>query len=124
MMNITLLDADTREVIESVDDPNPAIHELEIRQQAIMFAPSFTARIVKLTPHEENEWTIELKIPLDVRRAHTPLPGDRVRFRATAGVHEHEVTGTYQFKRHHSYVIFDDAEGEWEVQSMWQMKKL
>ncbi len=123
-MNFTILDTDTREVIEFVDDPNLAIHELRVKQQTAGFAARLGAETVKLTPHTENEWTIELKIPLDVRRMHTPLPGDRVRFRATAGVHEHEATGTYQFKHHHSYVIFDDAGGEWEVQSMWQMKKL
>jgi len=123
-MKITYLDADTREVIEFVDDPNPAIHELELRQQAVAFAASLGATIVKLIPQfDENEWTIELKIPLDVRSAHAPLPGDRVRFTAKVGIHEHEVDGVYQFRLHHSYVIFDDGGGEWELQSMWQMKK-
>ena len=123
-MKITYLDADTREVIEFVDDPNPAIHELELRQQAVAFAASLSATIAKLTPHDMNEWTIELKIPLEVRRSHTPLPGDRVRFMAKAGVHEHEVDGVYQFKRGHSYIIVDDGGGEWEVQSSWQMKRM
>ena len=123
-MKITYLDADTREVIEFVDDPSPAIHELELRQQAVAFAAGLNAKIVKLTPHDKNEWTIELKIPLEVRRAHTPLPGDRVRFRANVGVHEHELIGVYHFRLHHSYVIFDDGGGEWELQSMWQMKKV
>ena len=37
--------------------------------------------------------------------------------------HEHGVSGVFQFKRRHSYVIFDDGGKEWQVQSMWQIKK-
>jgi len=53
-----------------------------------------------------------------------PLPGDPVRFTVKMGVLENEVSGVYQFQRGHSCVILDDVGGEWEVQSMWKMKKL
>ncbi len=120
-MNITYLDADTREVIEIVDDPAPSISEAGAER----FAARLGATVIKIlpTPYEQ-EWKVELKVPSNVRRKHTPLPGDRVRFIARAGLHEAEVTGVYQFKRDRSYIILDDAGGEWEVGSMWQMKKL
>ena len=119
-MNITYLDADTREVIDIVDDQAPRIS----KAGAEKFAARLGAIVIKILPTPfENEWKVELKIPTDVRRLHMPLPGDPVRFPAKVGVHEHEVTGTYQFQRDRSYVILDDAGGEWEVQSMWQMKK-
>jgi hypothetical protein len=88
-----------------------------------MFAKALKAGGIKLSPRPDpGEWVAEVQVPLDVRRDHTPLPGDRVLFTAKAGVHSHEVLGTYQFRRRLSYVILDDAGGEWEVQSMWEMK--
>jgi hypothetical protein len=119
-MNITFLDADTREVIQILDCPKSPEYTSAVTE----FVSRLGAEITRTVPHENpDEWTVELKIPTEVRRAYTPLPGDRVRFTAKAGVHEHEVTGVYQFKRRYSYVILDDGEGEWEVQSMWQMMK-
>jgi len=124
-MNITYLDADTREVIQIVDDPSSTTYDLGTKLQIEEFAASLSALIVKIVPHrEETEWTVELKIPLDVRRERTPLSGDGVRFPAKVGIHEHEVIGVYQFKRRHSYIILDDGGGEWEVQSMWFMQKV
>ena len=120
-MNVTLLDTDTREVIRILDcpqSPEPVAAVME-------FVAKMKAVITRRIPHEKpDEWTIELKIPIDVRRAYTPLPGDRVNFMVRKGKGEHLVTGIYQFKRHHSYVILDDAGGEWELQSMWEMEKL
>lgn len=120
-MNITLLDADTREVIQIVDCPKFP----EYTGAVMEFVIKLGAEITRKIPHEsQDEWTVELKIPNSVRRKYTPLPGDRVLFTAKVGVHEHEVSGVYRFKRRHSYIIFDDAGGEWKVQSMWQMRKL
>ena len=120
-MKLTYIDADTREVIDILNDPAPTISQVGTER----FAAPLGATVIKLVPTPyENEWRVELKIPSDVRRLHMPLPGDPVRFVAKVGVHEHEVSGVYQFKRGQSFVISDDAGGEWEVQSMWQMKNL
>ena len=120
-MNITYLDADTREVIDIIDDPAPAVSEVGAER----FAARFGAKVAKIVPTPvANEWRIELKIPSDVRRLHMPLPGDPVRFTVKLGVLENEVSGVYQFRRGYSCVILDDAGQEWEVQSMWQMKKV
>ena len=120
-MNITFLDADTREVIQILDCPQSPEYASAVRE----FVSRLGAEIARTVPHEKpDEWTVELKIPTEVRRAYTPLPGDRVLFTAKAGVHEYEVSGVYQFKRRHSYIIFDDGGGEWEVQSMWQIRKM
>ena len=120
-MNITYIDADTREVIDVIDDPAPIIYQISAER----FAASLGAAVVRIIPApDEHEWTVELRVPSGVRRLHMPLPGDPVRFVAKVGVHEQEVTGTYQFQRDRSYVILDDSGGEWEVQSMWEMKKL
>ena len=120
-MNITLIDADTREVIQIVECPKSS----EYTGAVMEFVAKLGAEITRKIPHESpDEWTVELKIPTEVRRKYTPLPKDRVLFTAKVGVHEHEVSGVYQFKRRHSYIILDDAGGEWEVQSMWQMRKL
>ena len=120
-MNITYLDTDTREVIDIIDDPAPVISEVG----AGRFAARLGATVVKIVPtHLANEWRIELRIPSDVRRMHMPLPGGPVRFTVKLGIHEQEVSGVYQFRRGHSCVILDDAGQEWEVQSMWQMKKV
>ena len=81
-------------------------------------------RCIFVCPAGENEWRIELKIPAAVRRLHMPLSGDPVRFTVKLAALEHEVRGVYQFRRGHSSVILDDAGGEWEVQGMWQLKKL
>ena len=120
-MNITYLDADTREVIDIIDDPAPVISEVGAER----FAARLGATVVKMFPTPyENEWRVELKIPTAVRRLHMPLSGDPVRFTVKLGVLENEVSGVYQFRRGYSCVILDDAGQEWEVQSMWQMKKL
>ena len=120
-MNITYLDTDTREVVDVIDDPAPGICQVNAER----FAARLGATVVKIVPTPtENAWRIELRIPTAVRRLYMPLPGDPVRFTAKVGIHEHEVSGVYQFRRGHSCVILDDAGGEWEVQSMWQMKKL
>jgi hypothetical protein len=120
-MNITYIDTDSQEVIDVVDDPAPIVSQISAER----FAASLHATVVRILPtHHENEWNVELKIPNEVRRLHTLLPGNRVRFVAKVGVHEHEGNGVYQYKRCHSYVIVDDGGGEWEVQSMSQMKKL
>jgi hypothetical protein len=121
IMSITYLDADTREVVDIVELQASAIYAVKAKK----FAAKLGATIVRTVPtHTENEWTIELKIPLTVRRKHTLLPSDQVRFRARIGLREHKVLGAHYFRRNQSYVIFDDGGGEWEVQSMWQIKKL
>ena len=120
-MNITVLDADKREVIHIVDSPRSPDYTSAVME----FVSKLGAEIVKTIPHEmPDEWTAELKIPIETRRAYTPLPGDRVLFTAKAGIHEHEVIGVYQFKRRHSYIIFDDGGGEWEVENVGQKKKV
>ena len=120
-MNITYVDTDSREVVAIVDDPAPMICQASPEE----FAARLGATVVRILPTPyENEWKVELKIPTEVRRLHMPLPGDPVRFTAKAGVHECEVTGTYQFKRDRFYVILDDDGEEWGVQSMWEMKKV
>jgi hypothetical protein len=120
-MNITYLDADSREVIDVIDDPATSICGIGAER----FAASLGATVVKILPtSQENEWQVELKIPSQVRRLHMPLPGDRVRFTAKVGVHEREMNGVYQFQRHHSYVIVDETGDEWELPSMWQISKL
>ena len=120
-MNVTLLDADTREVIRIVDCPQSPEYVTAVME----FVAKMKAVIARKIPHEKpNEWTIELKIPVDVRRSYTPLPGDRVNFMVHIGNGDHLITGIYQFKRHHSYVILDDGGGEWELQSMCEMEKL
>jgi|SRR5215207_4320712 len=124
-MKITYLDADTREVIKVADYLTPELTSTSAKQRAEKFANILSAEIVKIFPlPDESEWTVELKIPLGIRRMYTPLPGDRVLFLARAGVHFHEMIGVYQFTRCQSYVILDDRGGEWEVQNMWQMKKV
>jgi len=45
-MNVTYLDADTREVIDIVDDPAPAICEI----RAERFAAHLGATVVKIRP--------------------------------------------------------------------------
>lgn len=123
-MNITYLDTDTRDVIKIADYPEPTTHQEGADRKARLFADLLPAKVVRLSPLPDNEWTAELKIPLQVRRAHTPHPGDRVLFLAKAGIHSHEVIGTYQFMRRQSYIVLDDGGGEWELPSMWQMKKI
>ena len=123
-MNIIYLDADIREIIKVVDYPECPSYDKAMIHRAKEFAAKFDAKIIRTVPqHDPNEWTVELEIPLTVRRKHTPLPGDRVSFRAIVGICEHEVTGIYQHKCRESYVILDECGGRWEVQSMWQMKK-
>jgi hypothetical protein len=64
-MNITYLDADTREVIDVIDDPAPVVSQISAEQ----FAASLRATIVRILPaSDENEWNVELKIPSEVRR--------------------------------------------------------
>ena len=120
-MNITYIDADSREVIDVIADPARAISEISAER----FAARLNATVARILPtNHENEWQVELHIPIEIRRLHTPLPGDRVRFTARIDGHEFELSGTYQGKRHHSYIICDDGGGEWKRQSMWEMRKL
>jgi hypothetical protein len=120
-MHITYLDADTREVLDIIDDPAPTINEVKAEKITAVLQ----AMVVRLIPtDDENEWTVELKIPSAVRQAHTPLPGDRVCFTAKFGYYDEELSGVFLFKRGHSYVIVDDVGGEWQLQSIWQMKKV
>ena len=120
-MNVTLLDADTREVVCILDCPQSPENVADVMK----FVSKMKASITRTVPHEEpGEWTVELKIPVHVRRAYTPLPGDRVHFRVNVCNREHWIMGVYQFKRRNSYVIQDDGGGDWEIQSMWEMKKM
>ena len=124
-MKITYLDAGLREVIEVVDYPECPTYDTAVIHRAKEFAGNFDAKITRAVPQRDpNQWILELEIPLVVRRKHTPLPGDRVRFRTKIGHHQREVMGTYYYKRYHAYLIFDDGGGEWEIQSLWQMKKM
>lgn len=119
-MNVTFLDADTREVVCSEDYPQSPYNIAEVMK----FVSKMKASIVRTVPHEEpGEWTVELKIPVRVRRTHTPLPGDTIHFRVNVGNREHWIQGVYQFKRRNSYVIQDDSGGAWKIQSMREMKK-
>lgn len=120
-MKITYLDAGTREVIDIVDDP--ALVPALIKSDD--FAASLDATVIKKTPADsDDEWTVELEIPDNVRLAHTPHPGDKVRFTAKFGYHDEELSGVFLFKRGRSYIVLDDYGGEWKFPSIWQMKKV
>ena len=70
-MNITYLDADTREVIDIIDDPARTICEIGAER----FAAPLGATVVKIVPTPyENEWKAELKIPSGVHRSHMSQP--------------------------------------------------
>src|SRR5215208_1185161 len=72
-MKITYLDADTREVIKVADYLTPELTSTSAKQRAEKFANILSAEIVKIFPlPDESEWTVELKIPLDIRRMYTP----------------------------------------------------
>ena len=119
-MNMTYLDADTHELVAVIDDPSPDSYEAGAER----FATSLGATIERIAPsHFEDECVIELRIPPEIRRAHMPLPGEKVIFTARDGYYEREVVGTYQFKRGRSYVICDLVGGEWQVLSIWKMKR-
>ena len=119
-MNMTYLDADTHELIAVIDDPAPDAYD----GGAERFAASLGATIERISPsHFEDECVIELRIPPEIRQAHMPLPGEKVIFTARDGYYEREVVGTYQFKRGRSYVICDLVGGEWQVLSIWKMKR-
>ena len=95
-MKITYLDAGTRDVVDIVDDPAPVPHLIKSDD----FAASLDATGIKTTPVEsDDEWTVELEFPDNVRLAHTPLPGDKVRFTAKFGYHDEEFSGVFLFKR-------------------------
>jgi hypothetical protein len=120
-MKITYLDTDTREVIDIVDDPTMDFYLLKADE----FAARLGAKVIKLTPTDSNdEWTAELNIPDNVRRLQMPLAGDRVRFAAKFGYQDEELSGVFLFKRGDSYVVVDDDGAEWQLQSIWQMKKV
>jgi len=79
---------------------------------------------VSITPAEsDDEWTIKLKIPSEVRQRHTPRPGERVRFTIKLICQEYEVSGIYQHKKNHFHIVHDDYGGEWKIKSIWQLKK-
>jgi hypothetical protein len=120
-MNMIFLDAGTHEVVAVIEDPPPQTYDVGAER----FAAGLGATIERITFSQlEDEYVIELRIPVEVCQAHMPLPGERVVFKARAGYYEEELVGTYQFKRGQFYVICDEVGGEWLVRSMWQMKKL
>jgi hypothetical protein len=120
-MKLTYLDTDTREVIDVVDDPTMDFYLLKADE----FAACLGAKVIRLVPSDRNgEWTAELNIPENVRRLQTPLPGDHVRFAAKFGYQDKELSGVFLFKRGHSYVVVDNDGAEWQLQSIWQMKKV
>ena len=119
-MNMKYLDADTHELVAVIDYPSPDSYEAGAER----FAARLGATIERITPSQfEDEWVVELTIPPKVRQAYTPLPGEKVVFTARDGYYEREVIGTYRFKRGRSYVICDLLGGEWQVLSIWQMKR-
>jgi hypothetical protein len=66
-MNITLLDADTREVIHIIDCPKSPEYVAVVME----FAAKLGAEIARTTPYEKLvEWTVELKIPLGTNDIH------------------------------------------------------
>jgi hypothetical protein len=68
------------------------------------------AKITKLIPHEsETHWMAELKKPLEVRRTHTPLSGDRMILIARLRTIEYEVPCVSQFRRGLFYVVLDNG---------------
>jgi hypothetical protein len=88
------------------------------------YAINLGATVVRITPAEnDDEWTIELKIPIEVRQRQTPLPGERVRFAIKLVSQEFEVSGNYQHKKNQFHIGRDDYGGEWKIRSIWQMKK-
>ena len=119
-MNLKYIDVDTQEIIDIINDPSLIIYEVCAEQYAI----NLSAAVVRITPAEtDDEWTIELKIPFEVRQRQTPLPGERVRFTIKLVSQEYEVSGIYQHKKNQFHIVQDDYGGEWKIQSIWQMKK-
>jgi hypothetical protein len=120
-LNLKYIDVDTQEIIEVINEPFLLIYRVCAEQYAI----NLGATVVSITPAEsDDEWTIKLKIPSEVRRRQTPRPGERVRFTIKLISHEYEVLGTYQYKKNQFHIVQDDYGGEWKIQSIWQMKKL
>ncbi len=120
-MHLKYIDVDTQEIIDVVTDPSLAIYKVCAEQYAV----NMGATVVRMNPGEnDDEWTIELKIPMEVRQRQTPLPGERVRFIIKLVSEEHEVSGIFQHKKNQFYIVQDDYGGEWKIQSIWQLKKL
>ena len=120
-MNITYIDVDTREIIEVINDPSLIIYRVCAERYAI----NLGATVVRITPAEnDDEWTIELKIPVEVRQRQIPLSGERVRFKVKLVSQEYEISGIYQYKKNQFYIVQDDYGGEWKIQNIWQMKKI
>jgi hypothetical protein len=119
-LNLKYIDIDTQEIIEVINDPSLMIYRVCAEQ----YATNLGATVVRITPAEnDSEWTIELKIPIEVRQRQAPLPGERVRFTVKLPSREFEVTGVYQHKKNQFHIIHDDFGGEWKIESIWQMKK-
>lgn len=119
-MNLKYIDVDTRETIDEINDPPLVIYKVRAEEFAIILG----ATIVRITPAEnDDEWTIELKIPIEVRQRQTPLPGERVRFAVKLVSQEFEVSGIYQHKKNQFHIVRDDYGGEWKIRSIWQIKK-
>ena len=119
-MNLIYIDVDTQETIDVIHEPALLIYEVCAEQ----YASNLGATVVRITPAEnDDEWTIKLKIPSEVRQRQTPRPGDRVRFTIKLIFREYEVSGIYQHKKNQSHIVQDDYGGEWKIQSIWQMKK-
>jgi len=120
-MNITYIDVDTRETIDVIKDPSLMIYRVCAEQYAI----NLGATVVRITPAEnDDEWTIELRIPVEVRQRQTPLPGERVRFTVKLVSQEYEISGIYQYKKNQFHIVRDNYGGEWKIQNVWQMKKI
>ncbi len=115
------MDVDTREIIDEINEPSLLIYKVCAEQ----YARRLGATVVRMTPAEnDDEWTIELKVPIEVRQRQTPLPGERVRFTVKLISQEYEVFGIYQHRKNQFHIVRDDYGGEWKIQSIWQMKKV
>jgi hypothetical protein len=119
-LNLKYLDVDTREIIDVINDPSLIIYRVGAEQ----YAMNLGASVVRITPAEnDDEWIVELKIPMEVRQRQTPVPGERVRFTIKLAFQEYEIAGIYQFKKNQFHIVHDDYGGEWKLRSIWQMKK-
>ena len=120
-MNLKYIDVDTQEVIDVINDPSLAVYRACVEQ----YAMNLGATVLRMIPAEnDNEWTVELKIPIEVRQRQTPLSGERVRFIIKLVIQEFEITGIYMHKKNQFHIVQDEYGREWKIQSIWQMKKL
>jgi hypothetical protein len=107
-LNLKYIDVDTQEVIDVINEPSLLIYKVCAEQYAI----NLGATVVSITPAEsDDEWTIKLKIPSEVRQRHTPRSGERVRFTIKLIYQEYEVSGIYQHKKNQFHIVQDDYGG-------------